>query len=65
MRVVMDTQDEEVDCDAMAQAMPPVVEAGARGEDLSAVLPEIALHLSHCPDCRDWYQTLVELAVQR
>jgi predicted anti-sigma-YlaC factor YlaD len=65
MRVVMGTQDEEVDCDAMAQAMPSVVEAGARGEDLSAVLPEIALHLSHCPDCRDWYQTLVELAVQR
>jgi predicted anti-sigma-YlaC factor YlaD len=22
-------------------------------------MPEIALHLDHCPDCREWYETLL------
>jgi predicted anti-sigma-YlaC factor YlaD len=64
LRVVMTTEDEEINCDAMAEVIPSVVEAGARGEDIAALLPEISLHLDHCPDCRDWYQTLVEIARQ-
>jgi hypothetical protein len=65
LRLVMGTEDHEIDCDAMAEVMPVVVEAGARGEDLRSVLPEIALHLDHCPDCREWYQTLVALDAER
>jgi hypothetical protein len=64
LRVIMDTRDDEVNCDAMAEAMPSVVEAAARGEDLTALLPELAVHLDHCPDCRDWYEALMELAGQ-
>ena len=62
LRVVMTTEDHEIDCDAMAELMPSVAEAGARGEDISKLLPEIAVHLDHCPECREWYLTLVELA---
>ena len=62
LRVVMTTKDQEIDCDAMAELMPSVAEAGARGEDIAALLPRIAVHLDHCPDCREWYETLVELS---
>jgi hypothetical protein len=29
-----------------------LIAAGTRGEDLRAVLPDLVLHLEHCPDCR-------------
>jgi predicted anti-sigma-YlaC factor YlaD len=61
LRIVMTTKDHEVDCDAMAELMPSVAEAGARGEDIGRLLPHVAVHLDHCPDCREWYETLVEL----
>jgi hypothetical protein len=58
------TQDDEVDCEAMAEMFMTVIEASARGEDFRAALPHIALHLDHCPDCREFYETLVEIAKQ-
>ena len=62
LRTIATAQDDEIDCDALMQAAESLVAAGSRGDDLRAVLPALALHLDHCPDCRDWYDTLVALA---
>lgn len=65
LATVTTTEDEEIDCDALGAVIEKVVEAAAGGEDVRALLPEIALHLDHCPDCRDWYETLLSLARER
>jgi predicted anti-sigma-YlaC factor YlaD len=62
LRSIATTQDEEVDCDAIVEAAERLVAMGARGYDLQAVLPDIALHLDHCSNCREWYETLVALS---
>ena len=55
------TEDEELDCDVVFEVLDLVAEARARGEDVGELFPAIALHLHHCPSCRDLYDTLVEL----
>jgi hypothetical protein len=61
LRSVATTEQDEVDCDAIAAAAEQLLAAGARGDDLRAVLPHLALHLAHCPDCREWYETVLAL----
>jgi len=56
------TEDQEVDCDALSDVIEGVVEAALSGADVRSLLPHIAVHLDHCPDCRDWYETLLALA---
>jgi hypothetical protein len=62
LRSIATTEDEEVNCDDVVEAAERLVAIGARGEDLRAVLPDFAVHLHHCPDCREWYDTLVALS---
>jgi hypothetical protein len=59
LRSIATTEDEEIDCDALFQAGEALVAAATGGADLRAALPELALHLEHCPDCREWYETLI------
>jgi hypothetical protein len=59
LRSIATTEDDEVDCDALAAAAEQLIAAGIRGEDLRAVLPALALHLEHCPDCRELYETAI------
>ena len=61
LAAIATTQDDEIDCDALGEVIQEVVEAAATGADVRSVFPHIAVHLDHCPDCRDWYQTLVAL----
>jgi hypothetical protein len=62
LRSIATTEDHEVDCDALAEAAERLLAAGTRGNDLRAVLPDLAVHLEHCPDCREWYETLLALS---
>ena len=55
------TQGEELDCDAVFEVLETAVEAANAGQDVSELFPAIALHLEHCPNCRDLYDTLVAL----
>jgi len=61
LATVTTTEDEEIDCDSLGAVIERVVEAAAGGADVRVLLPEIVLHLDHCPDCRDWYETLLGL----
>lgn len=58
LKAVATTEDEELDCDALFEIMDKVVEMAASGQDVRSLLPGIALHLDHCLDCRDQYDTL-------
>lgn len=55
LKAVATTEDEELDCDALFEVIDEAVEMTA---SVKALLPRIALHLDHCPDCRDQYETL-------
>jgi len=56
------TQPEEVDCDTLFEMLETVAEAVAEGGDVAELFPAIAVHLGHCPSCRDLFDTLVALA---
>ena len=58
LQAVATTEDEELDCDSLFEIIDKVVEMAASGQDVRSLLPGIALHLDHCPDCRDQYDTL-------
>jgi predicted anti-sigma-YlaC factor YlaD len=62
LRTIATTEDDEVDCDALMAAAESLVASANLDDDVRAVLPHLALHLDHCPDCREWYDTLVAFA---
>jgi hypothetical protein len=64
LRRVVYTQDEEIDCEELSLSIEVAVEAAAQGADVRAALPAIAAHLEQCPDCQEWFETLVELSQQ-
>jgi hypothetical protein len=59
---IVSTEPEEVDCVALEDMLEQLVAIGASGQDVREVLPRIALHLDHCPECGEWYETIVALA---
>jgi hypothetical protein len=62
LRTIATTEDDELDCDAFLAAGEKLIAAATRGEDVRAILPDLALHVDHCPDCREWYEAVVSLA---
>jgi len=58
LEAVATTEDEEMDCDSVFELMDHAVELAASGQDIRSLLPGIAVHLGHCPDCRDQFETL-------
>ncbi len=59
LQAISTTEAEEIDCDALSEVIDEVVEAAAAGADVRSLLPGVAVHLDHCPDCRDSYETLL------
>jgi hypothetical protein len=55
------SEQEEVDCDELSEMLESIVAAGTSDRDIHEALPEIALHLDHCPDCNEWYEALLDL----
>ena len=64
LRGIATTADREIDCDTLFDVIDRVVEVARTGQDIHGLLPEIALHLDHCPDCKDLYETLRELSAE-
>ena len=53
----------DADCASAARHFTMLGEAALNGEDIRDVMPEVAAHIVHCPDCREEYEAL--LAVLR
>lgn len=58
LQAVATTEAEELDCDSLFELMDKAVEMAASGQDVRSLLPGMAIHLEHCPDCRDQFETL-------
>lgn len=58
LQAVATTEAEEMDCDSLFELMDKAVELAASGQDVRSLLPGMAIHLEHCPDCRDQFETL-------
>ena len=57
---VASTQDDEVDCDALSAALEQIVAIAEAGEDIRDLMPAVAVHLDHCPECGEWwYEVLI------
>lgn len=63
LRTVSTTEDDELDCRQTSESVAVAVDAAvAAGRDIREVRPEIAVHLQHCLNCRELFETLVALA---
>ena len=56
---IVSTENVEVDCDALEAVLEQIVAVAEAGGDIRAILPAIAVHLDHCPECSEWYEALV------
>ena len=56
------TADEEPDCRTTSESVAGIAESVASGADLRVISPDIAVHLEHCLNCRDLFESLVEIA---
>jgi hypothetical protein len=59
---IASTEEEEVDCEALEAILETVVAIAESGQDIRVILPDIAVHMDHCPECSECYETLVALA---
>ncbi len=68
MRMLLDClaavhHEGDIDCAAAARHFTSLCEAALNGADIHDILPQVAAHIDHCPDCREEYEAL--LAVMR
>ena len=62
IRRIYNTQDEELDCDALLERLPQYVDLEVAGEDVGRAVPEVNQHLAQCDACQDMYLTLRDAA---
>lgn len=60
LHTVTTTQPEEIDCEQLGEIIAEVVEAALAGADVRSLVPNFAVHIDHCPECREWYENLLE-----
>lgn len=56
------TQDEEIDCGQLFEALSQFVDMEISGEDAARLLPYVQQHLDICPECEDLFEALHEIA---
>jgi hypothetical protein len=61
LRSVAMTEDREIPCDEVFALMDQFAELVKRGGDASQMMPLVEKHLAMCPDCREEYETLLEM----
>jgi hypothetical protein len=62
LRLVADTQDDEISCEACFALVPQYVELELAGAAVRDRLPLLSQHLDQCGVCREEYETLREFA---
>lgn len=61
MRMIVNTQDRELDCGEVFAVLDAYTEAVAAGEDVSQLYPLVVHHLEMCPDCLEEYTALLNV----
>jgi predicted anti-sigma-YlaC factor YlaD len=56
-----DKADSGCDCAVAFKEFECLAEKAVDGADIHAVLPRVAAHLDHCPDCREEFDALVAI----
>lgn len=59
------TADKELTCDEVFALLDQFAEMAARGEDVAALMPMVKQHLDMCKDCREEYESLLNVISQR
>lgn len=61
LRAVAMTEEKEFSCDEVYALVDQFAEMVKRGEDASHLMPLVQKHLDMCPDCREEYETLLQM----
>jgi hypothetical protein len=61
LHALAETQERELTCDEVHALLDQFAEAVQRGEDAARLMPLIQAHLDMCPDCREEYETLLQM----
>lgn len=57
--LIKNTRDGEIDCGAFLEQVAAYVERVAESENAAALMPQIAQHLTVCPECREEFEALL------
>jgi len=58
---IFTTQDEEIDCGQLFEALSQFVDMEVSGKEAARLLPHVRQHLEQCPECAELYQALLEI----
>ena len=61
LRVLEETDDEELSCDEIFNKLDQYVEREVDKKDAAHLMPLIREHLDLCPDCCEEYEALLEV----
>jgi hypothetical protein len=61
LRVLEETDDEELSCDEIYSKLDEYVEREVDKKDAASLMPLIREHLDLCPDCCEEYEALLEV----
>jgi hypothetical protein len=58
IKQIYQTRDAEIECAQLQEVLPAFVDAEVSGMIMNGEGHGVRLHLSHCPDCTDVYESL-------
>jgi len=65
LRMIENTQQEELACDKVFELLDTYSEMAVRGENVEELLPLVKHHLDMCPDCREEYEAVMRILEKR
>jgi len=65
LRMIKNTQVDELTCDEVFELLDVYAEKAARGEDVGELFPLVEHHLEMCPDCREEYEAVMRILEKR
>lgn len=65
LRMIENTQAEELSCDEVFELLDIYAEMAVRGEDVGELFPLVEHHLEMCPDCREEYEAVMRILEKR
>lgn len=61
LRLLSDTEPDELDCDQLLQHVGVLLESLEDGEEPPAQLAAVSQHLAVCPECREEFDALMRV----